>query len=69
MAQFTEQLGVFTVTDREEGKKSIWSRVGVAFPTKNGAGLSIKLNALPVNGRLVILPAKDEDSSEPAVSE
>lgn len=66
MPQFSEKLGVFTVTDREEGKKPFWTRVGVAFPTKDGTGLSIVLNALPTNGRLVVLPSKDEESQEPA---
>ncbi len=34
-----------------EGKeKSTWIRVGAAFDVQGGKGLSIKLNALPVDG-------------------
>lgn len=67
MAQFTQQLGVFTVTDREDpAKKAFWTRIGAAFPTKDGNGLNIVLNALPTNGRLVVLPSKDDESHEPS---
>jgi hypothetical protein len=56
---------VFTVeefdapTKQEPGRKAkSWTKVGAAFPHKEGAGFSIELRALPVDGRLVVLPAE-----------
>lgn len=51
-------LNVFTVEAFEsQGKTSKrWTRIGVAFPHKEGAGLSVELQAFPVDGKLVILP-------------
>jgi hypothetical protein len=35
-------------------EKSSWTRVGVAFPHKDGLGLNVELKAIPVSGKLVI---------------
>lgn len=35
-------------------KKTIWTNVGIAFKSKDGGGLNITLNALPVSGRLFV---------------
>lgn len=45
----------------EEGKdsKSFWSRVGVAWQNKQ-EGYSLTLSALPVGGKLVLLPPKED---------
>ena len=32
-----------------------WTRLGAAFPHKEGPGYSIELKAFPVDGRLVVL--------------
>lgn len=34
------------------------NRIGAAWPTKDGTGLVIDLDAYPVNGRIVILPSE-----------
>ncbi len=48
-------LVAYTVKDRR-GEKSIWRRIGVAFPHDKGSGLTVVLNALPLNfdGRIVL---------------
>lgn len=53
---------VSTVTEYEQGgeKKSRWTRVGVAFPLKNKEGFQIILEALPVNGKLVMMPPREK---------
>ena len=48
----------YTVTDRPAGQKSIWRRIGVAFPHDKGAGLNILLDALPLDGRIVLVEPK-----------
>jgi hypothetical protein len=49
---------VKTVVEYEKDgqKKSRWIKCGVAFPLRNGEGFSVTLDALPVNGKLVIMP-------------
>jgi hypothetical protein len=54
---------VSTVTEYEQNgeKKSRWTRVGVAFPLKNKDGFQLILEALPTNGKLVMLPPREKD--------
>jgi hypothetical protein len=51
-------LNVFTVEEYESNGKSgkRWTKVGAAFPHKEGPGFSIELSAIPLDGRLVVLP-------------
>jgi len=43
--------------DNANGKKAKnWTRIGVAFPHKDGPGFNIQLRCLPVDGRIVLLP-------------
>ena len=51
-------LNVFTVEAFEsQGKTSKrWTRIGVAFPHKDGTGFGVELRAFPIDGKLVILP-------------
>lgn len=53
---------VFTVSEytKDGEKKSRWTKVGVAFPNKDGS-LSVLLEALPVNGRLQIRDPRPKD--------
>ena len=39
-----------------------WTRIGAAFPHKDGIGFSIELKAFPVDGRLVVLPPDSDDN-------
>ena len=56
-------LNVFTVEEYENngktGKK--WTKIGTAFPHKDGIGFSIELRAFPIDGRLVALPPDGND--------
>jgi hypothetical protein len=38
-----------------------WTKIGAAFPHKEGLGFSIELKAFPVYGRLVVLPPDTDD--------
>jgi len=51
-------LNVFTVEEYETNGKSgkRWTKIGAAFPHKDGIGFSIELKAFPLDGRLVALP-------------
>lgn len=47
MAERLDALTVREYTDRDGNKKSSWTKIGAAFPTRDG-GYSITLDALPV---------------------
>ncbi len=47
----------------ENGKKTYWARIGAAWPNKKG-GFQVKLETIPVNGELVLLPPKAKDETE-----
>ena len=57
-------LNVFTVEEYESNGKSgtRWTKVG-AFPHKEGPGFSIELCAIPLDGRLVVLPPDGNDDN------
>jgi len=56
-------LNVFTVEEYESNGKSgkKWTKIGAAFPHKDGLGFSIELKAFPLDGRLVALPPDGND--------
>jgi hypothetical protein len=47
--------------------KSNWTRVGVAFPHKDGLGLNVELRAIPVSGKLVIRRHENKSKSADGV--
>lgn len=52
-----ERYDAFVVEKYEDAngaEKAQWTRIGVAFPHKDGQGLSVELRAIPVSGKLVI---------------
>lgn len=58
---------VFTVEDRQgdsEAESGFWTRIGSAWPHKDGKGLNIVLSALPVNARLVLREFTEEDGED-----
>jgi hypothetical protein len=58
-------LNVFTVEEFESNGKTQkkWTRIGAAFPHKEGLGFSIELKAFPIDGRLVVLPPDTDDNN------
>jgi hypothetical protein len=55
---------IFAVRERSEGKKSVWTRIGVLWPHTNGDGFNIEIEALPLNftGKLVAMVNTDSDA-------
>ena len=49
-----------------EGKQAFWTRIGSAWQHQQGEGFNLELNALPVQGRIVLMPPKAEESTESA---
>ena len=47
-------------------KKADWNRIGVAFPHADGKGFNVELQALPVDGKIVLrqFEPKTEENHE-----
>jgi hypothetical protein len=64
------------MTVRESNGKSYWTKIGVAFPAKQGGGWSVLLDAMPapVEGQFKILlreplpPRDGQQQRQPATS-
>ena len=42
-------------------KRTYWQRIGRAFPHDTGAGLTVLLDALPLDGRIILLELDERD--------
>jgi hypothetical protein len=56
---------VFTVVDRDQNKKPFWIKIGAAWEHEARRGYNVTLDALPVNGKLVLIEQKEGDESTP----
>ncbi len=54
-------LIAYTAKRSKNGKGAIWTRIGHAYPHEAGAGLTVMLNAMPLDGRIVLLELDDAD--------
>lgn len=53
----------YTVIKRD-GKEDYWLNLGVAFAHEDGEGFNLLLQALPVDGKLVLRRYKEEEPEE-----
>ena len=54
------EMIAYNVRDRGEDKDAAWNRVGAAWPHRDGAGYDVKLDAIPVDGRVSLREAKKQ---------
>jgi hypothetical protein len=73
MSEPTKQptLAAYTIRKYKQGNddKQQWTRIGHAFPHKDGQGYDIVLQALPVDGRVILrkpLPKEGGDMTGPS---
>ena len=60
-------LVAYTVEEYDAGngkKGKSWTRIGAAFPHQNGMGFNVQLRALPVDGRIVLLPPDPANNTD-----
>lgn len=50
----------YTVRNRGQDKKAFWLSIGSAWTNKDGS-LSLRLDALPINGEIVLRTRKNDD--------
>lgn len=58
-----ERLEAFTAIEREVNgeKKTFWTKIGVAFPGRGNSVYSLQLDALPVNGKIVLMVPRERE--------
>ena len=54
----------YTVKAIDDGRNSVWSKIGAAWAHKDGQGYEIRMDALPVDGRVVLRTVKDKDADQ-----
>jgi hypothetical protein len=54
---------------RREGQDDFWLNVGLAFPHKDGKGFNIVLQALPLDGKIVLREPVEDDQAQAQASE
>ena len=54
-------LIAYAVKRAPSSGKPVWTRIGSAYPHDTGAGLTVVLDAMPFDGRVVLLERTDED--------
>lgn len=57
-------LIAYSVKRSKTSKRPIWTRIGQAYPHEVGAGLTVVLDAMPLDGRIVLLELGDADDRE-----
>ena len=56
---------VYSIRDRGRKEKAIFCKIGAAWPTQDGTGFSIQLDALPISDRIVLFePSEKKDEAE-----
>lgn len=53
----------YAVRDTRDGK-GFWTRIGAAWPHRDGQGFDIDLDATPTNGRICLRVMREERSKE-----
>lgn len=56
-------LIAYAVKRAGPSKKASWTRIGRAYPHETGAGLTVILDAVPVDGRIILLERDDDDDA------
>lgn len=57
-------LRVYTVIDKGENRDAFWLNIGSAHPHKDGKGMNVLLQAMPLDGKLVIREVSDEEAEK-----
>lgn len=65
MATQQPNYRAYTVIKRGEGQEDFWLPIGAAFMHQDGEGYNIVLQALPIDGKIVLrLPKGEEQIAE-----
>lgn len=51
---------------KREGREDYWLNLGIAYPHDDNQGYNLLLQALPLDGKIVLRVYKDEEEDKPA---
>ncbi|MDX8353990.1 hypothetical protein [Cognatiyoonia sp. IB215182] len=54
----------YSVKPIDDGKNAIWSKIGAAWAHKDGQGYEVRMDALPVDGRVVLRTVRDREDGQ-----
>jgi len=52
-----------TTTGEHGEKRGVWTRVGAAWPNKDGRGFNVVLDVVPLDGRLILREPMERESA------
>lgn len=58
-----DRFTVYTVVKRDK-RDDFWLNIGVAFPHEDGKGYNVFLQALPLDGKIVLRIADDKETKD-----
>lgn len=58
-----DRMDILATRKDEASGKTYYTRIGVAFPIKDGTGWSLRFDALPVSGQAVMFPPKADSGN------
>jgi hypothetical protein len=64
MATQQPSFRAYTIIKRE-GQDDLWLAIGAAFMHQDGDGYNVVLQALPIDGKIVLRQPKDDQSAQP----
>ena len=63
---------VYHVTGRgeqdNEEKRGFWTKIGAAWPHKDGKGFTVLVETMPLNGRLILRDWEETETEQPVAS-
>jgi len=68
MANQQPNYRAYTVIKRGDGQDDFWLAIGAAFQHQDGDGFNVVLQALPIDGKIVLRPPKAGDDQTPQAS-
>ncbi len=63
MSEIYDAFTVKEYTNRSGEEKKVWTKIGRAWAHKNGGGYNLNLDALPVDGKIVLREPYDDNKS------
>lgn len=49
-----------------DGESSYWTKIGAAWPARDGKGFSVRMSALPLDGRVILREPRASDEPSKA---
>lgn len=57
----TDPVLIAYTAKRTNSGRTAWTRIGQAYPHESGAGLTVVLDSMPLDGRIILLELDERD--------